>query len=425
MDRGAVAEINLSAIAHNFRTVKRSVKKRPVIAVVKADAYGHGCLEVSKKLIQEGASFLAVAYTSEAISLRDAGVKAPIIVLFDCEDINNFFDFDLLPVIHTSTTASALSREASRRGTSIKVHVKVDTGMGRLGFCGKHVIRDIMKIAGMEGIELAGLMSHFSDANLSDTSFAAVQLKEFNMIKETLNKKLNKKIFSHMANSAAVLNFKDAHLDAVRPGLMLYGYSPLCHDANSSLTAFSSPLSNGRYKRVKKTQRVITNSKPGIGNAESISLKPAMRVKTKILSIRSLSPGSPISYGRTFVTRRKSTIGVLPLGYADGYNRLFSNTAVVLVRGRRVPVIGRVCMDLTMVDITGVEGVREGDEVVIMGQQANETITVHELAQWAQTIPYEMLTSIGSHSRRKYIHNSLHGGSTGSIIEASTLKERR
>jgi alanine racemase len=413
VDRGAVAEINLSAIAHNLKTVSRSVKERPVIAVVKADAYGHGCLEVSKRLIQEGVSFLAVAYTGEAISLRGAGITAPIIVLFDCEDINNFFDFDLLPVIHTSTTASALSREAGRRRTTIKVHVKVDTGMGRLGLCGKHVIRDIMKIVGMEGIELAGLMSHFSDADLSDTSFAEIQLKEFNVIRDTLYKKLNRNIFSHMANSAAVINFEDAHLDAVRPGLMIYGYSPLSQNLIPMLPPYNPPLTPLLEKGGKGG---FESGNGGIVNSEPTTLMPAMSVKTKILCIRNLPPSYPISYGRTYVTKRKSIIGVLPLGYADGYNRLFSNSGVVLVRGKRVPVVGRVCMDLTMVDLTEIKNVKEGDEVVLLGQQGNETITAYELAQRAQTIPYEILTSLGSHSKKEYIHNSLHNRSTSSII---------
>ena len=406
MDRGAVAEINLSAIAYNLKIVNRSVKERPVIAVVKADAYGHGSLEVSKRLIQEGVSFLAVAYTGEAIHLRSAGIRAPIIVLFDCKDIHNFFDFDLLPVIHTSTTASALSREAKKRGTTIKVHVKVDTGMGRLGLYGKHVIKDIMNIAGMDGIELAGLMSHFSDADLSDTSFAAIQLKAFNVIRDALYKKLNRKIFSHMANSAAVINFEDAHLDAVRPGLMLYGYSPLAQNTPS----LTLPPRGGRGWRGDSGLRTKT--------PEPITLMPAMRVRTKILCIRSLPPDSPISYGRTFVTKRKSTIGVIPLGYADGYNRLFSNNGIVLVRGNRVPVVGRVCMDLTMVDLTEIRDAKEGDEVIVLGQQGNETITAYELAQKAQTIPYEILTSLGSHSKKDYIHNSLHNESTSSIIYA-------
>jgi alanine racemase len=392
VDRGAVAEINLSAIAYNLKIVNRSVKERPVIAVVKADAYGHGCIEVSKRLIQEGISFLAVAYTGEAIHLRDAGITAPIIVLFDCKDIHNFFDFDLVPVIQTSTAASALSREAKKRGTTIKVHVKVDTGMGRLGLHGKHVIKDIMNIAGMDGIELAGLMSHFSDADLSDTSYATVQLKDFNVIRETLCKKLNKKIFSHMANSAAVINFADAHLDAVRPGLMIYGYSPLSQNTPS----LTLPLRRGGQGRSGDPELWTKIQEP-------TTLMPAMSVKTKILCIRNLPPSYPISYGRTFVTKRKSTIGVIPLGYADGYNRLFSNNGVVLVRGNRVPVVGRVCMDLTMVDLTEIRDAKEGDEVIVLGQQGNETITAYELAQKAQTIPYEILTSLGSRSKKEYI----------------------
>ncbi len=396
MDRGAIAEIDLSAIAHNLKAVKKTVKEKPVIAVVKANAYGHGCIEVSKKLIQNGASFFAVAYAGEAISLRGAGLTAPIIVLFDCKDVENFFDFDLLPVIHDVTTALALSREARKRRTMIKVHVKIDTGMGRLGFCSEHVINDIIRIASMEGIELTGLMSHFSDADLSDRSFASMQFKKFNVIRETLCKKLNKKIFSHIANSAAVLNFEDAHLDAVRPGLMLYGYSPISKNAECGMRNAESKIGNPK--------------------SEIVNLIPAMRVKTKILSIRNLLPDSPISYGRTFITKRSSRIGVLPLGYADGYNRLFSNNGAVLVRGRRLPVVGRVCMDLTMVDLTEIEDVREGEEVVIMGQQGNETITAHELAQRAQTIPYEILTALGSHSKKEYIHSSLHNESTVSII---------
>ena len=404
MDRGAVAEINLSAIKQNLKAVSKAAKGRPVIAVVKADAYGHGCIEISKELIQAGAFSLAVAYTGEAISLRDAGITAPIIVLFDCNDINSFFDFDLLPVIHTTTAASALSREARKRKTMINVHVKVDTGMGRVGLCGKYVIENIIKIAGMEGIRLTGLMSHFSDADLSDRSYAATQLKEFTMIRDAVSKKLNKKIFSHMANSAAVLNFEDSHLDAVRPGLMLYGYSPLERNLNSTLSPYKSSFSS--FEKVVKGR--FKKGQVRISNSKSIPLVPAMRVTTIILCIRNLPPDSPISYGRTYVTKRKSRIGVLPIGYADGYNRLFSNNGVVLVRGRRAPVVGRVCMDLTMVDLTEIADVREDDEVVILGQQGNEMITAYELSERAQTIPYEILTSLGIHSRKKYNHNHLH-----------------
>ncbi len=379
MNRGAIAEISLSAIANNLKIVQKISKDSPVIAVVKADAYGHGSKEVSERLIKEGASCLAVAYTGEAIPLRNFGITAPILVLFDCEDIEDFFDFHLIPVIHNIATASALSRIAKERRATIKVHVKIDTGMGRLGLIGNHITDDLFKIACMEGLEVCGLMSHFSDADLSDRSYAVLQLERFTTIVNTLSEKMHTKIFSHVANSAAVINFEDSHLDAVRPGLMLYGYSP---------------INIGKGENVKRIE-------PSFSATDH--LIPAMKVKTKILSIRNLPPNSPISYGRTFVTKRQSKIGVLPVGYADGYNRIFSNNAEVLVKGRRVPVVGRVCMDLTMIDLTEIEDVREGDEVVIVGEQGNEIITAYELSYRAQTIPYEILTSLGSHSKKNIL----------------------
>jgi alanine racemase len=377
VNRGAVAEISLSAISNNLRYVKKIVKNRPVIAVVKADAYGHGILEISKRLIKEGVFCLAVAYTGEAKELRDAGINVPIIVLFDTRDVKDFFDFKLIPVIHNVETALSLSNEARKRATTIKVHVKVDTGMGRLGLNGNHIIEDLIKISEMNGIELTGLLSHFSEADLSDRSYAVQQLERFDKIRETVSKKLKRKIFSHIANSAAVLAFQDAHLDAVRPGLMLYGYSPI--------------------------QRSEVRGQKSEGNTELINLMPAMTIKTKILNIRNVPTDAPISYGRTFITKRPSKIGVLPLGYADGYSRFFSNNAEVLVRGRRVPVVGMICMDLTMIDLTEIKDVREDDEVIILGKQGKETITAHELAHIANTIPYEILTSLGSKSKRIYV----------------------
>ncbi len=380
MNRGAVAEINLSAIAYNLRSVRKIVKNRPVIAVVKADAYGHGAVEVSKKLFEENVSFLAVAFTGEAIELREAGIKSPIIVLFDTGNIKEVFDFKLIPAIYNVDTASSLSAEAKRRNIIIKVHVKIDTGMGRLGLSGNHIVNDLIKISEMEGIELAGLLSHFSEADLSDRSYAVLQLNRFNKIRETISRKLRRKIFSHIANSAAVLTFEDAHLDAVRPGLMLYGYSPI----------------NQKSEVSPPTQLRITSP-------ELINLIPAMKVKTKILCIRNVPSGTPISYGRTFITKRPSRIGVLPLGYADGYSRFFSNNADVLVKGKRVPVVGRICMDLTMIDLTDVKGVRENDEVIILGKQGKESITAQELAHKATTISYEILTSLGGKSKRIYV----------------------
>jgi alanine racemase len=378
--RGPVAEISLSAIGQNLQAVRKIVRNRPVIAVVKADAYGHGAVEVSKRLLKEGVSCLAVAYINEAVELRDAGIVTPIIVLFDTEDVKSIFDFNLMPVIYDMNNVLSLSKEAKKRRISLKVHVKVDTGMGRMGLHGNNIIRDIMKISDMHGLEITGLLSHFSEADLADRTFAKNQLERFNEIREAISEKLKTRIFSHMANSAAILSFREAYLDAVRPGLMLYGYFP-----------------------VKSKEQRAKSRESEKNKLQAINIIPAMSIKTRVLSIRNVPAGTPISYGRTFITKRPSRIGVIPLGYADGYNRLFSNNADMLVKGKRVPVIGRVCMDLTMTDLTDVKGVKEDDEVVIIGRQGDESITAEELAFRTNTIPYEILTTLGSRSRRTYV----------------------
>ncbi len=365
MNRGPTAVIDLSALAHNLEIVKRIVGKRHVIAVVKADAYGHGSVEISRRLISLGVGRLAVAFTGEAKLLRQSGIDAEIIVLFDRTSLDDYFTYSLTPVIQDKHTASEFSRQAGRRGKRVRVHVKVDTGMGRVGLNPEDAAAEIAEIAGLEGIELEGLMSHFSEADLGDRSYALQQLSLFNSIRDKVAAKLGRQIICHMANSAAVLSLSEAGQDAVRPGLLLYGCSPL---------------------------------------QERYGLRPLMTVKTGVLTVRNLRPGMPVSYGRTFTTKRESRIAVVPVGYADGYNRLFSNNAEMLVKGRRAPVVGRVCMDLTMIDVTDIEGVGEGDEVVVLGTQGSETVSAADLSGRVGTIPYEILTSLGSRARREYVN---------------------
>lgn len=377
MTRGPVAEVDLSAIAHNLQAIRKIVKNRPVIAVVKADAYGHGAVEVSKRLLKEGVTCLAVAFTGEARELRDAGISVPVIVLFDRNDINAFFELQLIPVISDAGTALSLSHEAKRRNTAINVHIKIDTGMGRLGLHGKNVTENILNIASMPGIQVEGLLSHFSEADLADRSFADHQITLFRQVLESVSRKIKGKICAHIANSAAVMTLEESHFNAVRPGLMLYGYSPL------KAHGFSSP-----------------ENLPHVSE-----LFPAMTVKAKILSIRNVSSGTPISYGRTFVTKRQSRIGVVSIGYADGYSRLFSNNAEMLVLGKKAPVTGRVCMDLTMIDLTDIPDAQENDDAFIIGRQGSHSITADELAEKANTISYEILTSLGSRSRRVHAEN--------------------
>ncbi len=365
MNRGPLAEIDLSALKHNLDTVRRITNNMPVIAVVKADAYGHGSVEIAKRLVNLGVSRLAVAYTGEAIVLREAGITAEILVLFDRSDIKDYFAYDLIPVVHDKKIAGEFALEAQKRGRKIRIHMKVDTGMGRVGFTADNAVSDAVEISGWQDIELIGLISHFSEADLGDRSYALYQLKLFNEIRSAINNKIGRPLMSHIANSAASLTFKDASMDAVRPGLLLYGYSPF---------------------------------------NEGFGLRPLMAINARLLAVRNLRAGTPVSYGRTFVTKTESKIGVVPIGYADGYNRLFSNNAEMLVRGKRAPVVGRVCMDLTMIDVTGIDDVCEGDEVVILGRQGNENITAADLSARIGTIPYEILTSLGSRSRREYIN---------------------
>jgi alanine racemase len=383
MDRGPIAEIDLNAIAHNLRTARKITGTGTVIAVVKADGYGHGAVEAAQRLVKEGASYLAVAYTSEAIALRRAGIKAPLIVLFDKNNIEDYFKYSLIPVIHDAKTAQSFSKEAKARKYNVNLHIKVDTGMGRLGLNMEDIEKEMNAICKMDFISVRGLMSHFSDADLYDRSYALMQVERFNKARNVFGKKNIKRILCHMANSAAVITLPESYFDAVRPGLMLYGCSPI---QKSEFKSQNSKVRNSKLKTL--------NSK----------LIPAMTVKTKILSLRRFKKGTPVSYGRTFVTARESLIAVLPVGYADGFPRVLSNNADVIIRGKRAPLAGRICMDTMMADVTEISNVSEGDEVILLGRQKNTAITAFELAEKAGTIPYEILTSLGNKSRRVYIN---------------------
>lgn len=358
MSRFLQAEINLKNLIYNFSKIKEHLNniKAPckIIAIVKADAYGHGAVEVARVFESFGVDYLGVAFFEEAFILREAGIKAKIVVLFDRE-IEGLFRYNLIPVIFNYTQAELLSREASRRGVILPVHIKIETGMGRLGIY-ENPCETIKKIAQLDSLQIEGVMSHFSCAE--DPEWTRQQITMFNQIRQCLFDIGIKPMF-HIANSQG-LAYTDALFDAVRPGLCLYGY--------------------------------------GFDN-----LKPCMTVKTKLIDIRSLPAGMPISYGRTFVTKRKSLIGVIPIGYADGYFRSLSNKAEVIVRDKKVPVVGTVCMDLTMIDLTEVKDIQIDDEVILLGKTKSEEITASHIAQWAGTIPYEVLTSLGSRARRKYI----------------------
>jgi alanine racemase len=365
--RGPRAEIDLAALRHNLRYIRSLSHGLPVIAVVKADAYGHGALEVSRALITEGVSKLGVAFVSEALALRESGIDAEIIVFFDAGSIDKadpalFFEHRLTPVVNSLEEARAFSREAVKRKKEISIHVKVDTGMGRMGLNGGDPGKDILKIASLPNLKVEWLMSHFSDVGPEDLGYARLQLQKLKNLKSSLARK-GVKASCHMSSSASTLLLPESYLDGLRVGLLLYGALP-----------FES-LSN------------------------EWDFKPVMKVKTNIRKIKKFKKGEAISYERSFITGRDSLIAVLPVGYADGYHRAMSNKAQVVIKGVRAPQVGKICMDLTMADITDIKGVKEGDEAVLLG----EGISHRELAAWAGTNPYEIMTSFGRGARRSYV----------------------
>jgi alanine racemase len=332
-----------------------------VLAVVKAQAYGHGAVMVARRLIELGVDMLGVALVEEGRELRDAGIAAPVLVMgpVQPEQAAALVRAGLTATVYTWPVARALSGAAVQAGRRVPLHVKVDTGMGRIGLTPDEARSFIMDLANLPGVAVEGLMTHFSDADLRDKQFAAVQLQRFETLIRSLEERGISVPLRHAANSAAVLEYDRALLTMVRPGLMLYGYDPL-------------------------------------ERRGGFDLRPVLSLVTRIAFLKKVPSGTPISYGRTFVTRRESLIATLPVGYADGYRRSLSNNGEALVRGLRVPVAGRVCMDMTMLDVTDVPGVAEGDEVVLIGCQGRECITADDIADRTGTIAYEVLCGIGA-----------------------------
>jgi alanine racemase len=367
-ERPTRAVIDLDALDHNFKEVKVRAKGQQVLAVVKARAYGHGAVEVSRRLLMLGADMLGVALVEEGRELRDAGIETPILIMGAIfpEQAEAVVSLNLTPVVFSLSVAQALSYAAQKNKMTISVHVKIDTGMGRIGISPEDAPEYIASLQRLDGIAVQGLMTHFADADLQDKHFASQQIGRFETLLQTLDAQGISLPVRHAANSAAVLDYCSAFFTMVRPGLMLYGYNPLEREAGSR------------------------------------GLQPVLSLITRIAFIKKVPAGVTISYGRTFTTMRESTIATLPIGYADGYSRRLSNRGEALVRGIRVPVVGRVCMDMCMVDVTDVPSVREGDDVVLIGSQGNERITADDVAAKIGTIAYEVLCGISSRVPRIY-----------------------
>jgi alanine racemase len=373
------AEIDLGAISHNVRALKGLTRPGTrMMAVVKADAYGHGAEAVARAALAAGADMLAVARLDEGVALRQAGLEAPILILNP-----TFPDFaprliahDLIQSVTGLADGRRLAAIATQRHTRIGVHLKVDTGMGRLGLvpdCGKPgtalpPVDEVVALTRLSGLQLQGIYTHFAAADEADKSYARMQLELFTDFLERLRRVGVDRGLRHAANSAALIDLPASHLDAVRPGIALYGLYP------------SAAVDHHR-----------------------VDLQPAMSLKTRVLQVKTVPAGFSVSYGMTWQAAGPTSIATVAAGYADGLQRRLSNRGQMLVRGQRAPIVGRVCMDLIMLDVGHIEGVTAGDEVVIIGRQGRASISAEEVAGLLDTINYEVVFTNGFRVPRHYL----------------------
>jgi alanine racemase len=377
------AEIDCTTAGENFSLVQDEVGRSVTIAaVIKADAYSHGALPMARAFISYGAKFLSVAAPEEGIELRSSGINSSILVLNPVlpGETDTILEHGLTPTVDSLRICELLSEKAGKCAREVKVHVEIDTGMGRTGFYPEEAIPEIAGIAALKNVIIEGIFTHFPSAE-DDKEYTLKQIAEFKRLLGELKKARIDIPFKHCANCAGVLAFPESHLNMVRPGLCLYGISPF----------------------TEKNAGAASCRQPGI------EMKPVLTLKTRIVHKREVPGGKPLSYGRTYVTSRKSCIATLPIGYADGYDRRLSNKAEVLIRGRRVPIVGRICMDRCLIDISDVPKAEVGEEVVLIGKQTcpgesgrEESISVEELAEKSGTIPHEFISRIGKRVRRVY-----------------------
>lgn len=368
------AQIDTDALKHNFNEIRRVTNpSSKILAVVKADAYGHGFEEVANELIECGADYFAVACADEGIQLRKAGIELPILVLgasFEDDD-EDLINYSIMPTVFSYEHALALSNKASKLGKEIKIHIKLDTGMSRIGYVAgiddDALTDDIIKISKLPSLTIEGIFSHFSTSDEYDRAYTLMQFEKFKAVCDLIEKKGLKIPIRHIANSAAIMMYPETHLDMVRAGIILYGLYP--------------------SEEVDKSK---------------IDLKPVMSLKSKITMIKTLDAGCGVSYGKTYITDHKTKIATVPVGYADGYTRLLSGKAKMAVNDELAPVIGRICMDQCMIDVTSVNNINTGDEVVVFGADA---VTADNLAEWIGSVNYEIVCMISKRIPRVYIKN--------------------
>ncbi len=368
-------EVDLKAIAHNIRELRRITNpKARIMAVVKANAYGHGMIEVARQSLENGAEALGIANIEEGIQLRKAGIDAPVLIFGYTSPVHakKLIEFDLTQTVYSYETSRALSEALAAYGKKIKVHIKVDTGMGRLGLLRgikNNSLSEAESISRLPMLELEGIYTHFATADKSDRSYAGKQFEIFMDFLNQLRIAGLKIPVTHAANSAAIINMPETHLDMVRAGISIYGL-------------YTS----------EEVDRSI------------IKLKPAMELKTKIIHLKKVPAGFKVSYGTTYETEKPTTIATVSIGYADGLNRLLSSKGRMLVcGGQSAPIVGRVCMDMTMLDVGEIPEVVMEEEAVVFGKQGNASISVDEIASTINTINYEVVSTIMERVPRIYL----------------------
>ncbi len=368
--RPTVAVIDLKAIRSNVQSVVQKVKPARVMAVVKANAYGHGMPEVAKTALDAGADYLAVALVEEGIGLREAGILEPTLIFggFFPDQAKLFVQYDLDATLYSVRNGEALAKAARSLGRRARVHVKIDTGMGRVGVPWEKAADFVAEVAAMDALELVGVYTHFATSDERDKTFANLQLERFRWVLKQIESRGISIPIRHAANSGAILDMPEAYFDMVRPGIMLYGYYP------------------------------------SFETTESVPLQPAMAFRSKVLFVKEVEKGTSVSYGRKFVAPRKTTIATIPVGYADGYNRLLTNQGEVLIAGKKYPVVGRVCMDQILVDLGPGSQVREGDDVLLFGKTPAGEVSVYDICRKLGTIPYEVTCWVSGRVPRIYVN---------------------
>lgn len=369
-----LAIVDLDAIASNIKNIRAKVDKNSgIIGIIKADAYGHGSVETAKVLLDNGADWLAVAVVDEGLNLRKNGITAPILLLGYTPELrlNDVINNGFIQTVYSYDTAKKLSEAASALGKKAVIHIKIDTGMGRIGYrVNEESADEIVKISKLPNIDVNGMFTHFSTADEADKAYTLEQYNKFVKMNDMLEKRGLHIPVKHAANSAAIMDFDNMMFNMVRPGIILYGAYP--------------------SDEVKK---------------ENLSLSPAMSIKTHVSYVKDVNEGDSISYGRKYTAPSKRRIATIPVGYADGFIRAYSKGGKVLIRGEYAPIVGRICMDQFMVDVTDIDGVEVNDEVVLMGRQGDKEITADFIASVLDTINYEVFCTLSKRVPRQYIQN--------------------